>query len=129
MKRIIFFDGVCTLCNGFINFILKKEHNNEFYFSSLQSVYAKTHVPSHNQSLASIVLMEGEKTYTESTAVLRILFHLGGGWNILAMLLSILPKWLRDFLYRLIAKNRYVLFGKKDSCRIPNAAEKKLFLE
>lgn len=130
MKRIIFFDGVCTLCNRSIDFILKKNHiENPFYFASLQSDYAKKHVPVPYQSLDTIVLMEGEKVYTKSTAALRILFALGGHYSILSMLVSIFPRFVTDIGYDFIANNRYRLFGKKDTCRIPTAAEKTFFLE
>ena len=129
MKRIIFFDGVCSLCNGFIDFILKRDQKNAFEFSSLQSQFAAKNLPKQNQGLDSIVLLEDQKVYTNSTAVLRILFEIGGGWNLFAVLTSILPVWFRDVIYRFIAKNRYRLFGKRDTCRLPTAAEKKRFLE
>lgn len=129
MKRIIFFDGVCTLCNGFIDFVIKRDHKNQFYFSSLQSNFARMQWPLQNQGLDSIILMEDQKVFTGSTAVLRILFALGGWWNIFAVLASIFPVWFRDVIYKFIAKNRYQFFGKKDTCRLPTPAEKKLFLE
>lgn len=129
MKRIIFFDGVCNLCNGFVDFVVKRARPNTFQFSSLQSNYAKLELPNHSESLDTIVLKEDEKTFTESDAVLRIFFELGGWWNILAMMLSVFPKIFRDGIYRIIARNRYKLFGQKKTCRIPSVDEKKLFLE
>lgn len=129
MKRIIFFDGVCTLCNGFVDFVLKRDRKNQFHFSSLQSEFARKQLPIQNQGLDSVVLMEDQKVYTRSTAILRILFELGGWWNIFAVLASIFPIWFRDVIYKFIADRRYQIFGKKDTCRLPTAAEKKLFLE
>ncbi|MBC7465436.1 MAG: thiol-disulfide oxidoreductase DCC family protein [Bdellovibrio sp.] len=129
MKRIIFFDGVCSLCNGFIDFILKRDQKKAFEFSSLQSQFARKILPPQNLSLDSIVLLEDQKVYTNSTAVLRILFEIGGGWNLFAVLASILPVWLRDRIYQTIARNRYKLFGKKDTCRLPSPEEKNRFLE
>lgn len=129
MKRIIFFDGVCSLCNGFIDFILKRDQQQAFQFSSLQSEFALKTVPEHHQGLDTVVLLDQGKVYTSSTAVLRILFELGGLWNVFAMLASIVPTTLRDIVYRFVAKNRYRLFGKKNSCRIPTPAEKNRFIE
>lgn len=98
-------------------------------FSSLQSQFAQKELSLSNQSLVTIILKENDQTYTQSTAVLRILFHLGPGWNIFAIIASIFPLFLRDTIYQIIAKNRYSFFGKSESCRLPTLDEKKLFLE
>ena len=128
MKRIIFFDGICTLCNGFIDFILKKDQKNQFLFCSLQSDFAKQNLSEQYQGLDTIVLLDDNKVYTKSTAVLRIVFQLGAGYSLFSMIASILPLFIRDFIYNLVAKNRYKIFGKKDTCRLPTESEKKLFL-
>ena len=129
MRRIIFFDGICPLCSGFVDFVIKRDQRRLFLFSSLQSEFAKAHLPSTYLSLDSIVLKENDQIYTQSTSVLRILFQLGGYWNALAVFSSIFPLWFRDYFYSVIAKNRYRFWGQREFCRLPTAEEKKLFLE
>ncbi len=128
MKRIIFFDGVCPVCNGFVDYVLKKDFKNDFLFCSLQSEFARGHLPEKYQKLDTIILMENNDVFDQSTAVLRILFQLGGHWNALAVFASAVPRPLRDFVYRIIAKNRYRFFGKRDVCRLPSPEEKERFL-
>lgn len=129
MRRIIFFDGICPLCNGFVDFVIKHDRQGLFLFSSLQSDYAKKSLPPSYQSLDTIILQENEKIFSKSAAVLRVLFQLGGFWNTLAILCSIIPQFLRDHIYDLIAKNRYSFWEQKETCRLPTQNEKKLFLE
>lgn len=129
MKRIIFFDGVCPLCNGFVDFVLKKDSKKLFLYSSLQSSYAQAHLPIQHQGLDSIVLSENGVVYTKSTAILRILFQLGGHYNALSVFASIIPRPVRDMIYNFIAHNRYRWFGKFESCRLATVEEKNLFIE
>lgn len=129
MERIIFFDGVCALCNKFVDEIIKKDHKRIFIFASLQSNYAKNNLPQQVLSLDTVVLSDQNKLYFKSTAVLRVFFHLGGLWTILALLGSIFPYKLRDIIYDYVAKNRYGWFGKYNTCRIPKPDEKKYFLD
>ncbi len=129
MKRIIFFDGVCSLCNGFVDFILERDKKHLFSFASLQGEHAKLKLNKQDLGLGSVVLSEDDKTYYKSTAVLRIFFALGGGWTMLSLTLSVIPVFLRDKVYDQIAKNRYRLFGKHDSCRLPTQDEKAYFLD
>lgn len=129
MKRIIFFDGVCPVCNGFVDYVLKKDSKNQFQFSSLQSHYAKSTLQPQYQGLDSVILKENDQTFIKSTAVLRILFQLGGLWNALAVFLSAIPRPLRDFGYDIFAKNRYRIFGQNETCRLPSLEEKSRFIE
>ncbi|OFZ29679.1 MAG: hypothetical protein A2622_10675 [Bdellovibrionales bacterium RIFCSPHIGHO2_01_FULL_40_29] len=129
MKRIIFFDGICPLCNGFVDFVLKKDSKRHFQYASLQSDFAKTNLPEQNLSLDSVVLLENSQIYMKSTAVLRVLFQLGGYWTPLCIIASIIPRPLRDFFYDIIAKNRYRVFGKYETCRLPSSEERSLFLD
>ncbi len=129
MKRIIFFDGVCPVCNGFVDYVLKKDLKNQFQFSSLQSQNAKAHIPEPYLRLDTVILKENDQLFIRSTAVLRILFELGGHWNALAIFLSVIPRPLRDFTYDLFAKYRYRIFGRYQTCRIPTPEEKARFLE
>lgn len=129
MKRIIFFDGVCPVCNGFVDYVLKKDLKNQFQFSSLQSHNAKAQIPEQYLDLDSVILKENEQIFIRSTAVLRILFQLGGHWNALAIFFSVIPRPLRDYFYDLFAKYRYRIFGQYESCRIPTPEQRARFLE
>ena len=129
MKRIIFFDGVCPVCNGFVDYVLKKDFRNDFQFCSLQSQFAISNLPAIYHDLDTVVLMENDHVFSKSTAVLRILFQLGGHWNALAVFASAIPRPIRDFIYKFIAKNRYRFFGKLAVCRLPTAEEKSRFLQ
>ena len=130
-KYIVLFDGVCNLCNGSVQFILKRDRNRKFQFGSLQGktgqeYLRKYHLPA--DQFHSFMLIEANVLYTQSTAVLRVLKHLGRGWQFLYVFIY-LPRFLRDGLYKLVAANRYRLFGKKDACRVPTVEEKERFLE
>ncbi|MBC7419371.1 MAG: DUF393 domain-containing protein [Bdellovibrio sp.] len=129
MERIIFFDGICPLCNRFVDFVIKRDKKRHFLFASLQSEQAQKLLSPQDLGLDSVILTEDKLVYQKSKAVLRILFALGGGWTLLALLLSIFPNGLRDIAYAWIAKNRYRFFGKFESCRIPRYDERKYFLE
>ena len=129
-KPIVLFDGVCNLCSGSVQFILKRDKNNLFQFASLQSKPGQEYLKKFNlpaDTFNSFVLVEGDKIYTRSTAALRIARNLKG-WKWLYGF-RIVPKFIRDAVYNLIAKNRYRWFGKKDECWIPTPELKSRFLE
>lgn len=126
---IIFFDGVCGLCNSFVNIIYNSDRERLFRYSPLQGETARKYLkelPEHPEEW-SIVYVDELGIYRESDATLRILNRLGGSWGFLSYF-RIIPKNIRDYLYRIVAKHRYRIFGKYDSCRIPNEEEKGLFL-
>jgi predicted DCC family thiol-disulfide oxidoreductase YuxK len=128
---IILFDGVCNLCNGTVQFILKRDKKNLFKFASLQGNYGqetlkKFGLPGRNPN--SFILLEGEHIYTHSTGALRLFRHLGGVWKLLYGFI-IVPRFIRDGLYNFIARNRYRWFGKSASCYLPNAALQDRFLD
>ena len=128
-KPIIFFDGVCVLCNGFADFILKWDKKKFYYLAPLQGAHAKKTLPQkHYKNLNSIIYLKGEKVYTRSDAVLNILLDLGGVWKA-CLVLFIFPEIFRNIIYRHIANKRYKWFGGKDHCRIPLPDEKDRFLE
>lgn len=129
MQRIIFFDGVCPLCNHFVDFVMKRDLRKLFLFSSLQSTYAKKTVPDTYQGLDTIIVQDDGQFFSKSTAVLRVLFQLGPGWNVFAVFASIVPRFFRDLIYQIVAQKRYKIWGQNEVCRIPSADEKKLFLE
>jgi len=118
---IVLFDGLCNLCNSSVNFIIKRNNLGKFKFASLQSeigieltnkYYIDTNV------VDSIVLIKNDKVFIKSDAVLEILKDLLIGWRLFRIGI-ILPKFMRDWIYDIIAKHRYRIFGKKDECPIP----------
>jgi len=129
-KQIILFDGVCNFCNFWVNFVIKRDKKDLFRFAALQSEKAKEFSDKFNfdtSSMNTFVLIDGDHLYTKSTAALKICKQLTGPIKIFYPFIS-LPKFFRDFIYDLVAKNRYKFFGKRDSCRIPTAKEKLKFL-
>ncbi len=127
----LLFDGVCNLCNGFVQFIIKRDKKKQFLFSSLQSPVAVKLLAEHmsdTRKLDSVVLIEQGTMYTKSTAVLRIARQLGGGWPLLYGFI-IIPPFIRDGIYDIVAKYRYRIFGKREHCIVPSAAIKRRFLE
>ncbi|MBK8552890.1 MAG: thiol-disulfide oxidoreductase DCC family protein [Ignavibacteria bacterium] len=129
-SKIILFDGICNLCNSSVNFIIDHDKNNIFKFASLQSDAGQTLLNKFKldtKDFDTIVLIENDKCYVRSGAVLRIVKSFPGIWKLL-YLFSIVPSPLRDFLYDILADNRYKWFGKKDSCRVPTPELKEKFL-
>lgn len=129
-KRILFFDGHCNLCNGFINFVVSRNKKKSFYIASLQGETAQKLLDLRDiQDCSSVILLQpdGQKYY-KSSAVIQVLRQMGGFYWLLSGV-EILPKFVRDFFYDLIAQNRYNLFGKKHSCRIPTEEERGYFLD
>ena len=130
-KSIILFDGVCNLCNGFVTFIIPRDRKNHFQFGSLQSPNVTELLRTHNYTtseLSTVVLLEDGKLYARSAAVLRIARTLGGIWS-LAYLLIFLPSFIRDGLYDWVARNRYRIFGRKETCMIPRPEWKTKFVD
>jgi len=124
-ERIVIFDGVCGFCNKSIDLLIKIDDEKLFKYTSLQGEYVnKLDI---SKDLDSIVFYEDEKIYYKSTAVLKILRSLGGV-GILANIFFIIPRFVRDFIYDVIAKYRYNIFGKMETCRMPKVGEQELFL-
>ena len=126
----ILFDGVCNLCNSSVNFIIDRDRG-AFKFASLQSSEAQNLLQKSgidSRKLESIVLVENDAVYNKSTAALRIAGYLKGLWPV-AKVFLILPRVIRDFLYDIIARNRYKWFGKQDACRIPTPELRHRFLD
>ncbi len=129
--HIIYFDGVCNLCNSSVQFVLKRDKKKVFRFATLQgnhakSTFAKFSLP--HADLSSIVLLEHNTVYTQSTAALRIAKKLNALWPLLYLFI-IIPKPIRDAVYNYIAKNRYKWFGKQESCMLPTKETQRLFLD
>ena len=130
-KSIIFFDGVCNLCNNSVKFIIKRDKHKRFLYASLQSDAARDillQFKIKNSNLDSIILLENGKFYQKSTAILKIAKQLNGLWKLNYGFL-IIPKLMRDFIYDIIAKNRYKWFGKREVCMLPTGDMKLRFLE
>ena len=128
---VIFFDGVCNLCNSSVIFIIKRDQKKRFRFSSLQSDFASKMLPdslTHQNELPSLVLLDqGGNALTKSTAALTIAKRLSGLWPALYIFI-IVPIFIRHFVYDLVAKNRYKWFGKKNQCMIPAPELKDRFI-
>jgi predicted DCC family thiol-disulfide oxidoreductase YuxK len=128
---IILFDGVCNLCNGWVQFIIKRDARALFRFAALQSRAGQRILTQYGlcpQLLDSMVLIDAGSVFTKSDAVLRIVGYLPGMWPLLG-LLRIVPRWLRNGAYDRIAENRYRWFGKKDACMLPTGNVAHRFLE
>tara|TARA_B110000003_G_scaffold114041_1_gene116670 strand:+ start:1917 stop:2312 length:396 start_codon:yes stop_codon:yes gene_type:complete len=131
MDNIIFFDGVCNLCNKSINRLIKNDVKKKFKFASLQSDFAMSFVPNqmiNHKNLDTILLYKKGQFYDRSNAVLNICKALGGGFN-LFLIGYIVPRFIRDAMYRLVANNRYEWFGKEDQCMVPTDDLKDRFLD
>ena len=127
---VILFDGVCNLCNGFVQFVIRQDTGKRFYFASLQSEIARELLKDQSpsaQAMDSVVLIENGRYYRQSPAALRILRQLGGGWPLLYGFI-VLPAFLRDWIYDRIAKNRYRWFGQRQACMVPSPELKARFL-
>ena len=132
MQNIVFFDGVCNLCNNSVDFLIKIDKKKTLKFASLQSDFAKEKLKpfqSQLEGVDSIVFWSDAKIYTEANAVIQILKALGGFWKFIAFIFQIIPKFLRNAVYHFVAKNRYNFFGKRNSCRVPNEEERERFVE
>lgn len=128
---IILFDGVCNLCNNMVHFVIKRDKKNVFKFAALQSGYGQNLLKKFGLETAkhkSIVLVENNKSYTKSTAALRIAKQLTGGWPLLYLFI-IIPPFVRNSVYDFIATNRYKWFGKKETCWFPSAELKARFID
>jgi len=119
-QNIIIFDGVCNLCNSSIKFITIRDKDSRFTFLSFQNDAAKKLMAKYHfdiQNIDTIILIKQNKSFIKSDAVLEISKDLQGYWFILSYL-SVIPKFIRDFMYDFISKNRYRFFGKSDSCKL-----------
>lgn len=130
-KWIVLFDGVCNLCNRSVQFIIRHDPKGKFLFASLQSGSGQALLQQFNLPLninpESIILLHEGQVYQYSGAALRIARNLGGIWP-LAYAFMILPPFIRDGIYKTIARNRYRWFGRQDNCMLPTAALKAKFL-
>lgn len=131
-KKIILFDGVCNLCDSFVQFIIKRDKEDLFRFVPLQSELGESiikHIGIDTSKIDSIILYEpGTAYYYKAQAAIRIAKYLGGIYSLLG-LFSVLPNGISNIVYDYIARNRYKWYGKKESCMIPTPELKAKFLE
>lgn len=129
-QPILLFDGVCNLCNRLVRFIINRDRLSKIRFSPLQSAAGKSILLKHGlqeSDLNSVVFIKGDKFFTRSSAILRLLKELGGAWKLFYVFL-IIPPFIRDFMYNIIARSRYKVFGRTNSCMVPSEDTKSRFL-
>ena len=127
---IILFDGICNFCNYWVDFIIKRDKDKTLKFATLQSDAGKKIANQFsivNKNIDSIIFIKGGNYFARSDAVLEIAKELKSFWKIL-YLLKVIPRHLRNFIYDLIAKYRYAIFGKRNSCRVPTSEEISRFI-
>ena len=127
---MILFDGVCNLCNGAVQFVIERDPAARFGFAALQSPVAARLTASSRigDRLDSIVLVEDGRVWTQSTAALRIARRLRFPWPATYAMI-VVPPPLRDWIYNLVARNRYRWFGKRETCMVPTPALRARFLD
>ena len=130
-EKIIFFDGYCNLCNGFVNFIIRLDKKNKIFFAPLngkkaEQILSKKEINSVLPD--SVIFYYDDVTSFKSKAVIDIFISLGGFYK-LVVILKVIPSFILNFLYDTIAKNRYSWFGKRESCTVPDKKVISKFLE
>jgi predicted DCC family thiol-disulfide oxidoreductase YuxK len=129
-SNVILFDGVCNLCCGWVQFLIRKDKHFRFKFASLQSESGKKlsdALELNTNQLETVIYIKDNQHYTESEAILQIVKELGGIWKLL-LIFRLIPKSIRNNIYRFIARKRYTIFGKRSSCMIPTPNLQKRFL-
>jgi len=128
---LVLFDGVCNLCNGFVQFVIRRDPSARFRFASLQSGFAHQQLTRFGLdpgTTNSIVVIDRGTVYQRSNAALHVAGHLPGLWPALKVF-KVIPRFIRDGLYDLMAASRYRWFGRRESCWLPSPALKARFLE
>lgn len=130
MGAVVLFDGICNFCNGWVNFIIKHDSRGYFKFTPLQSDAGEDLLKKFQidrTGTDSVILVENGRAYTYSTAALRIARRLDGAWS-WAYAFIVVPAPIRDFLYKVFARYRYKLFGKREECMMPTPEIRERFL-
>ena len=128
---IIVFDGVCVLCSRWVGFVLRRDRRGQYKFAAMQTPSGRNLLVAHGldpDDPLSFLLLEGGAGYTDTDAIVRILRSFGSGWRVAAVLLSIVPRFIRNPLYRWVARRRYRLFGRRETCVVPTADSADRFL-
>jgi predicted DCC family thiol-disulfide oxidoreductase YuxK len=128
-ESIVFYDGECGMCDRFVSFCIPQDKHHRLKYAALQGETARRLLqPKYLENLKTVVFRDRGQQFTHSAAVVRILWKLGGIWAFLGTLMWLIPLPIRNFCYRIVARYRFQIFGKKDVCRLPNAEERRLFL-
>jgi predicted DCC family thiol-disulfide oxidoreductase YuxK len=131
MASLVLFDGVCNLCNGFVQFVIARDSAGRFQFAALQSASARRVLELHAAPAPlpdAIVLVDDGQLFTRSTAALRIARRLRFPWPLAYAFIAV-PRPLRDFIYNRIARHRYRWFGRRDHCMVPTPALRSRFID
>lgn len=128
-KRILFFDGVCGLCSLLVDFALPKFAEGQIFFAPLQGSTAQTTLSPQDLGLEYVVYFRDGTIYRKTKAVAYLLTDIGGFYKLLGIMLHALPSFITDFFYKIVAQNRYRIFGKSETCRLPTPQERKFFLD
>jgi len=137
MHPILLYDGVCGLCNRVVQFTLRHDHRDVFRFAALQSELAERVLARHGKSASDLNTVyvvlgigeTGETVLARSEAVIYLLRTLGGWWKALAVIYGVLPRRVRDLMYEMVARNRYRVFGKYETCPVPDVRMREKFLD
>jgi predicted DCC family thiol-disulfide oxidoreductase YuxK len=127
---LVMFDGVCNLCNGFVQFLIRRDASGKFRFASLQSAFAQQRLTQFGldpAQLHSVIVIENGKIYERSDAALRVAVHLPGLWPAMRVF-YIIPRGLRDVVYNWVAASRYRWFGRRETCMVPDPSLKSRFV-
>jgi predicted DCC family thiol-disulfide oxidoreductase YuxK len=130
-STIVVFDGVCNLCNTTVDFLIRHDRQGTLRFGSFQHehVFALLCARNITEAPTTVYVITPEGTIlTESTAILHLGRHLGGIWQVMSIVVGLIPRPLRDVIYRWVSANRYRWFGKRSTCRVPTPEERERFL-
>lgn len=136
-KSIVLYDGVCGLCNRMVQFLLVRDKRDRFSFAALQSDFASTVLRRHGidpKDLDTVQFIQNynqanERVFGKSDAIARAAIELGGFWKILGVAGLVVPRPIRDCVYRLVARSRYKIFGKSETCLLPGPTYRSKFLD
>ena len=129
---VVLYDGVCGLCNRVVRFVLRRDREAVFRFAALQSPLAEGVLAQHGaraSDLDTFYVVDGKELFSRSDAVVFVLRMLGGRWAVAAGAFQIVPRRIRDWVYKTVARNRYRLFGKYETCPLPTAEQRERFVE
>jgi predicted DCC family thiol-disulfide oxidoreductase YuxK len=129
---VIVFDGVCLLCNRWVDFLLRHDTASRYRFAAMQGEHGRRLLREHDLSPddpLSFLLVQDGRGYIDTDAIIRVLQGLGRGWKAAGGALRLVPRLLRDPAYRWVARHRYRLFGRRDVCRLPDRALAWRFLD
>jgi predicted DCC family thiol-disulfide oxidoreductase YuxK len=127
---VILFDGVCNLCSGFVQVMIRIDKKGQFKFASIQSDYGQKALQKFKlptEEISTVVMVDRERVYTHADVALQIALRLGGLWRLFAVF-YLIPRPLRNLIYNWVARNRYRWFGQKESCMIPTPELKNRFV-